>query len=67
MIKKRSLLIGASGLIGGKILKILNAQNENIILFSRHSINLESNIKALRKNGTGAKYEKFGHIPTRSD
>ncbi len=46
MIKKRSLLIGASGLIGGKILKILHAQNENIILFSRHSINLESkNIK----------------------
>ena len=43
MIKKRSLLIGASGLIGGKILKILNAQNENIILFSRYSINLESN------------------------
>jgi uncharacterized protein YbjT (DUF2867 family) len=43
VIKKRSLLIGASGLIGGKILKILNAQNENIILFSRHSINLESN------------------------
>tara|TARA_B100000767_G_C19727899_1_gene520314 strand:+ start:699 stop:1376 length:678 start_codon:yes stop_codon:yes gene_type:complete len=46
VIKKRSLIIGGTGLIGGEILKILDAQNEDIILFSRCSVKLESkNIK----------------------
>ena len=42
MEKIRSLIVGATGLVGGEILKILESQNQNISLLSRTAIKEKS-------------------------
>jgi NAD dependent epimerase/dehydratase family enzyme len=38
MEKIRSLIVGATGLIGGEILKVLESQNQDISLLSRSAL-----------------------------
>lgn len=42
MEKIRSLIVGATGLVGGEILKILESQNQNISLLSRSALKEKS-------------------------